>query len=79
VDCGKIAKTLPDFQPQWTVRRGMEQLYQAFRKYALGREEFVGEKYLRIKRMARLLHESRLDATLRWSKNRLSPETVVEA
>src|SRR5882724_6018378 len=26
VDCGKLARTIPEYQPQWTVRRGMEQL-----------------------------------------------------
>jgi nucleoside-diphosphate-sugar epimerase len=68
VDCGKIAQLLPEFQPMWTVRLGMEQLYAAFQQYALGREEFLGSKYLRIKRVAQLLEEGRLDATLRWNK-----------
>ena len=49
VDCGKIARTLPEFKPQWTVRRGVEQLYTAYRRYGLTEEEFLGTKYLRIK------------------------------
>jgi nucleoside-diphosphate-sugar epimerase len=76
VDCSKIANTLPEFQPQWTVRRGMEQLYAAFQKYALGREEFLGTKYLRIKRVAQLLEQGRLNSTLRWSKGYSSPEAA---
>ena len=31
VNCDKIAETLPEFQPQWTVRRGVEELYAAYR------------------------------------------------
>jgi len=30
VDCGKIARVLPEYRPQWNVRRGMEQLRDAF-------------------------------------------------
>jgi nucleoside-diphosphate-sugar epimerase len=64
VDCGKIASALPEFEPQWTVRRGMEQLYQAFQKYGLEKAEFLGNKYLRIKQIEKLLHEGELDANL---------------
>ena len=30
VNCDKIAETLPAFEPQWTVRRGVEELYDAY-------------------------------------------------
>ena len=33
VDCGKIARVLPSFEPQWTVRRGVEELYDAYREH----------------------------------------------
>ena len=29
VDCSKIARVLPEFEPRWTVRSGVEQLYEA--------------------------------------------------
>lgn len=66
VDCGKIARTLPEFMPQWTVRRGIEQLYQAYRENALTVDEFLGTKYLRIKHIKNLLSDGQLDAELRW-------------
>jgi nucleoside-diphosphate-sugar epimerase len=66
VDCSKIARTLPEFQPQWTVRRGVEQLYAAYRRYGLSAFEFMGTKYLRIKRIKQLQSEGRLDDSLRW-------------
>ena len=64
--CDKIARTLPEFRPQWTVRRGIAQLYGAYKKYALTHTEFIGAKYLRIKRIKTLHDEARLDANLRW-------------
>jgi nucleoside-diphosphate-sugar epimerase len=67
VNCDKIARTLPEFQPRWTVRRGIEQLYTAFRDHGLTVEEFTGSRYIRIKHISSLLATGRLDAALRWS------------
>ncbi len=66
VDCGKLAATLPDFRPQWTVRRGIEQLCVAYREHALTFEEFTGPRYLRIKRLLELQRDGQVDETLRW-------------
>jgi nucleoside-diphosphate-sugar epimerase len=68
VNCDKIARTLPEFQPQWTVRRGIDQLYAAYREHALTVEQFTGTRYIRIKHLSSLLVTSRLDPTLRWSQ-----------
>jgi nucleoside-diphosphate-sugar epimerase len=67
VDCGKIARVLPEFQPQWTVRRGMQQLRDAFKTNGLTREELLGDRYFRIKRIRALQSEGLLDASLRWT------------
>jgi nucleoside-diphosphate-sugar epimerase len=66
VDCSKIARALPEFQPRWTVRRGIEQLYAAYDLHDLSASEFMGTKYLRIKRIKQLQSEGRLDGSLRW-------------
>ena len=66
MDCGKLARTLPEYRPQWTVRRGMEQLRDAFQRYGLTREELLGDRYFRIKRIRALQAEGILDETLRW-------------
>jgi nucleoside-diphosphate-sugar epimerase len=66
VDCSKIARVLPEFQPQWTVPKGVEQLYAAYDRYGLSAFEFMGTKYLRIKRIKQLQSEGRLDESLRW-------------
>lgn len=67
VDCDKITRTLPEFRPQWTVRRGIEQLYAAFKEHGLTAEEFLSTKYLRLKRIKKHQTEGRLDDTLRWT------------
>ena len=66
VDCSKIARVLPQFQPQWTVPRGAEQLYEAYARNGLTFEEFTGNRYLRINRVRELQEAGRLDDELRW-------------
>jgi nucleoside-diphosphate-sugar epimerase len=72
VDCTKLAKTLPEYRPQWSVRRGMEQLRDAFEANGLTRQELLGDKYFRIKRIRALQAEGLLDASLRWSSDQNS-------
>lgn len=66
VDCSKIAATLPAFQPQWTARRGIEQLYQAYLGVHLTSDEFLGPRYSRIAHIKGLIAEGKLEPTLRW-------------
>jgi nucleoside-diphosphate-sugar epimerase len=66
VDCSKIARVLPAFQPRWTVRRGVEQLHDAYVRNGLNLEEFTGSRYLRIKRVLELQEAGRLDEELRF-------------
>ena len=67
VDCGKLAATLPDARPQWTVPRGVEELLGAYRANDLTADDFAGSRYLRLKRIQELQRAGRLDASLRWS------------
>jgi nucleoside-diphosphate-sugar epimerase len=66
VDCSKIARVLSEFEPRWTVRRGVEQLYEAYARNGLTFDEFTGTRYLRINRVRELQEEGRLDDELRW-------------
>lgn len=66
VNCDRIAETLPAFRPRWTVRRGIEQLYNAFKEHKLTSEEFTGDRYIRIKHLLSLLANLRLNPMLRW-------------
>jgi nucleoside-diphosphate-sugar epimerase len=66
VDCNKVARTLHEFKPQWTARRGIEALYDAYRRVGLTLEEFEGERYKRIAHVKKLVREGLLDDELRW-------------
>ena len=66
VDCSKIARVLPEFKVEWSVRRGIEQLYEAYSSNDLSFEEFIGTRYLRINRVRELQEAGRLDDELRW-------------
>jgi nucleoside-diphosphate-sugar epimerase len=66
VSCDKLAGRLPDFRPRFTVRAGIEQLYEAYRAAPLTTTDFH-ERYVRLRQVRRLLDEGRLDRTLRWA------------
>jgi nucleoside-diphosphate-sugar epimerase len=66
VNCDKIASTLHEFKPQWTARRGIEELYNEYKKTGLTLEEFEGPKFMRIAHIKGLIEEGRLDESLRW-------------
>ena len=68
VDFSKIKRILPGFTPQWTARRGAEELYVAYQKYGIKLEEFEGPKYNRLDHIQQLLNTGYLDSTLRWTK-----------
>lgn len=67
VDCNKIARTLHGFKPQWTARRGVEELYQAYQAVGLTLHDFEGERYKRIAQVKKLVSEGTLDGDLRWN------------
>jgi len=67
VNCDKIASTLHEFKPQWTARRGIEELYNEYKKTGLTLEEFEGPKFMRIAHIKGLIEEGRLDESLRWT------------
>ncbi|MEW6681765.1 MAG: NAD(P)-dependent oxidoreductase [Nitrospirota bacterium] len=66
VDCNKIARVLHEFKPQWTARRGIEQLYEEYKRVGLTLEEFEGPKFMRIAHVKSLIKEGVLDESLRW-------------
>lgn len=65
VDCNYIARTLHSFKPQWTARRGVEQLYDAFCKSDLTLEDFEGERFKRIAHVKKLIREGDIGEDLR--------------
>jgi nucleoside-diphosphate-sugar epimerase len=68
VDSSKILNTLPDFKPEWNVRKGAKELYETYKSIGLTLEEFEGPKYQRIGHIKYLLSLSKIDTNLRWLK-----------
>lgn len=66
VNCDKIARVLPAFQPQWTARKGVEQLYRAFIANQVTVEDFEGPHYKRIAHVRHLIASGILDENLRF-------------
>ncbi|MDQ4089239.1 MAG: SDR family oxidoreductase [Actinomycetota bacterium] len=65
VNCDKIASVLPEFQPVWTVRKGVEELFAAYCSVGLTPEDVTGARYLRIRQIEHMLTD-RIDDSLRW-------------
>jgi nucleoside-diphosphate-sugar epimerase len=72
VNCSKITRTLPEFQPQWNARKGAAELYTAYQKVGLTLEEFEGPRYQRIAHIQQLLSGGLLDEGLRWKTEALA-------
>jgi nucleoside-diphosphate-sugar epimerase len=66
VSCSKINQVLPGFKPQWTARKGAQELYEAYRQIGLTRADVEDGRYTRISHIRRLLESAQLDSTLRW-------------
>lgn len=66
VDFGKLARTFPEFRPNWTAEKGAQEFLSAFRAVGLTPEEFTGDKYTRLARIKLLAAEGRLRDDLRW-------------
>jgi nucleoside-diphosphate-sugar epimerase len=66
VDCEKFAHAFPQFQPRWTVARGVEQVYAAYREQKLTSDDLSGTRYFRINRIQQLQSEGQLDRFLRF-------------
>ena len=66
ITCDKIMETLPAYQPQWTVRKGVEELLEAYKAVALKQEDLEGSRFLRIKHILGLIDRNELDKNLRW-------------
>lgn len=65
VDFGKIARGLPGFEPTWTLRRGIEELYHAYSDAKLTEGDWKGPRYYRLPTVKGLQERGVIDAELR--------------
>ena len=64
VNCDKLSAVLPGFRTEWTVKRGVDDLYARCQETGLTADMFA--RYVRLKQIQQLQHDNALDATLRW-------------
>ena len=64
VNCDKLQKHLPAFKTEWTVRRGAQELYDAFVDNGVTADMFA--RYVRLRKIQERLGDGQLDAALRW-------------
>jgi nucleoside-diphosphate-sugar epimerase len=65
VDFTKIERALPDYKPDWTVADGVAELHAAFRREVMRADDLEGDRYVRIRRIVRMLEAGWLDSNLR--------------
>lgn len=66
VSCDLIAARVPEFSPRWTLRDGVRQLAEAYRRHGLTRAAFDSDRYQRLRRIQTLQKAGHLDDQLRW-------------
>lgn len=69
VDCDLIKDEL-GFECEWDVRRGVQELYDAYVAHGLTLEEFESSRYLRIRHVRSLIEEGRLSTDLRFLRHK---------
>ena len=67
VNFDKIGRAVPAFQPQWTARRGAQELSDAYRSAGLTAADMEAGRYVRISEIRRLQQHGTLDGDLRWT------------
>jgi hypothetical protein len=65
VNFDKILRIMPDFCPQWDVRKGAQELYERFTAAGLTQADFDGTRYKRTGTVKALMAAGRLDHALR--------------
>jgi len=68
VTCDRIAAEVPEFKPQWTVRKGIEQLVENYKRYDLQLTDLFGERHQRLKKINALHAAGRIGSDLRWTE-----------
>ncbi len=66
VNFGKIKKQLPEFKPQWNLRKGIEEIRDHYKKYKMDEEKFNGRYFIRLKQIQHLLDTKQVNNELLW-------------
>jgi nucleoside-diphosphate-sugar epimerase len=67
VNFDKINRVLPAFRPQWTARKGAQELFAAYRSAGLTGADVEQGRYIRLSEIRRLQQAGRLNNVLHWT------------
>lgn len=70
VDFSKIKKTLPRFEPAWNLRKGIEELYCAYKEFGLEEKDLQSPNYFRVKWIRYLLENKKLNTDMKFLQGR---------
>lgn len=70
VDFTKIRRHIPSFSTAWDLERGVQQLYDTYRRFGMDAEAFA-VRFRRLAWLRILQEEGRLDEQLRWREDGL--------
>jgi nucleoside-diphosphate-sugar epimerase len=79
VNCDAIQRVLPAFQPQWTARKGAQELYDAYRSALLTSDDVNGSNFFRLRHIESLRKDGRLDASLYWVASETANAIAISA
>ncbi len=68
VSSDKIASTMPQYKPTWSVRKSISELLEKYTELNLRPDEFEGPQYNRIAHLRSLMHKGKLNDDLRWTR-----------
>ncbi|MFN8258864.1 MAG: NAD(P)-dependent oxidoreductase [Bacteroidales bacterium] len=61
-----IAKELSNFKPQWTLKKGIEEVYEGYKKYKMDNDKFTNRYFIRLKQLQYHLNNKKLNDQLFW-------------
>lgn len=68
VSCDKLLAQVAEFEPQWTVRRGIEEVYEAYATHRVTAEQFLSGSFFRLRHIRDLQDRGELDESLAWRR-----------
>lgn len=74
----KFARNFPEFTWKWTGPTGASDLARRLIELGLSREDYEGDRYVRLRWLNRLQDRGRLDGSLRWVEHESFRDTGVE-
>jgi hypothetical protein len=67
VNCDKLGKLVPAYQPKWTAAAAAKQVYESIKKNGLTVEDFEGAKFARLPHMKKLIADGVVDEKFNYT------------